>query len=200
MAQKEITPLGIITLALLDELGESHPYEIYQVLLKRNSDRVVKLSTGTLYHTINRLEKCGFVRALGTERSGNRPERTAYEVTAQGIQALHNRVIDLLANPPAEYPVFPIVIGEIHHLAPSTVVSLLQRRVDRLQSARESLAWLDDDEASTVAKRYLLGADYLRMQLDAELAWIQNLIHGIESGAIDWTETDPVTVTDEENS
>lgn len=35
MARRDITPLGITALALLEELGESYPYEMYQVLLKR---------------------------------------------------------------------------------------------------------------------------------------------------------------------
>lgn len=188
MGRKEITPLGIITMALLEELGESHPYEMYQVLLERNTDRVVKLSAGTLYHTISRLEEHGLIRATGTERHGNRPERTAYVITAEGIQAVRNRVIDLLANPPAEYPVFPVVIGEIHHLSPDTVVTLLQRRADQLESARESLAWLDGIDAANVAKRYLLGAEYMRARYDADLTWIRNLIGEIESGAIDWVE------------
>ena len=87
MARRDITPLGITALALLEELGESYPYEMYQVLLKRSADHVVKLSTGTLYHTIDRLAERGLVRPICTERHGNRPERTAYEITPEGIEA-----------------------------------------------------------------------------------------------------------------
>lgn len=86
MARRDITPLGITALALLEELGESYPYEMYQVLLKRSADRVVKLSTGTLYHTIDRLAERGLVRPICTERHGNRPERTAYEITPKGLK------------------------------------------------------------------------------------------------------------------
>ncbi len=187
MARRDITPLGITTLALLEELGKSYPYEMYQVLLKRSADQVVKLSAGTLYHTIDRLAERGLVRPTRTERHGNRPERTAYEITPEGITALRNRVTELLAHPPAEYPVFPVVVGEIHHLRPEDAVNLLERRVEQLQAAREPLlARLDGAHRRGVARRFLLGADYMLSQLDANLAWTHNLIHDITSGALDW--------------
>lgn len=191
MAERELTTLGITALALLEELGQAHPYEMYQVLLKRYADRLVKLSAGTLYHTIDRLAERGLVRATGTGRSGNRPERTAYEITPEGVQALRGRVTDLLANPPQEYPVFPVVIAEVHHLAPDVAVALLQRRVEQLRAAREPLVErIDGAQARGVARRYLLGADYLRSQLDANLAWTQALIDDIASGALDWAGLD----------
>lgn len=187
MARRDITPLGITALALLEELGESYPYEMYQVLLKRSADRVVKLSTGTLYHTIDRLAERGLVRPICTERHGNRPERTAYEITPEGIEALRNRVTDLLAHPPEEYPVFPVVVGEIHHLSPDAAVNLLERRAKQLQAAQEPLMErLDGAHRRGVARRFLLGADYMLSQLDANLAWTHNLIHDITSGALDW--------------
>lgn len=191
MARGELTPLGITTLALLEEKGESHPYELYQVLLKRYADRLVKLSAGTLYHTIDRLAERGLVRATGSGRSGNRPERTAYQITPDGAQALRSRVIELLANPPEEHPVFPVVVAEIHHLSPDAAVTMLQRRVERLQATREPLVErLDGAQAKGVARRFLLGADYLLSQLDADLAWTRALIDDIESGAIDWAGLD----------
>lgn len=191
MTRRDITPLGILTLALLEELGEAYPYEMYQIFLKRYADRTVKLSAGTLYHTIDRLAGRGLVQATGTERSGNRPERTAYEITPDGIQELTDRITDLFANPPEEYPVFPVVVGEIHHLSPDVAIDLLQRRVAQLEASREPLVErLNGAQAKGVARRYLLGADYMLSQLNANLAWTHNLIDDIESGALDWEQLD----------
>ena len=78
-----LTPLGISALALLAE-RPMHPYEMYQLLMERSEDRVVKVRPGSLYHTVDRLAGQGYVRATGTGRAGNRPERTTYEITATG--------------------------------------------------------------------------------------------------------------------
>lgn len=198
MARGEITPLGIKALALLDELGEMHPYEVYQLLLQRESDQIVKLSAGTLYHTINRLAAHGLVRVTGTGRQGNRPEHTAYEITPTGVQALRNRVTELLADPPEEYPIFPVVVAEIHHLPPDVAVSLLRRRAERLESSRRLAA----DQLTTaltrgVPRRFLLGVDYQVARLEADIAWIRRLIDDIESDALDWTGRETPTPTDD---
>lgn len=87
----ELTPLAIAVLALLNE-GRMHAYEMYQVLLKRRNDRLVKVRPGSLYHTVERLAGQELVEATGTERAGNRPERTTYEITPAGQQALVARV------------------------------------------------------------------------------------------------------------
>lgn len=72
MAATALTPLGITVLALLFE-RPMHPYEMYQLLIQRRDDRLVKIRPGSLYHTVDRLERQELVVALGTEREGNRP-------------------------------------------------------------------------------------------------------------------------------
>ena len=69
-----LTPLGVAALSLLVE-EPMHPYEMYQLLVARHEDRLVKVRPGTLYHAVGRLEEQGLVEATGTEREGNRPER-----------------------------------------------------------------------------------------------------------------------------
>ena len=57
----ELMPLGIAALALLTE-RPMHPYEMYQILLLRKEDRIVKVRPGSLYHAVNKLEEGGLVR------------------------------------------------------------------------------------------------------------------------------------------
>ena len=44
----DLTPLGVASLALLAE-EPMHPYEMYQLLMARHEDRLVKVRPGTLY-------------------------------------------------------------------------------------------------------------------------------------------------------
>ena len=62
-----LTPLGVAALSLLVE-EPMHPYEMYQLLIARHEDRLVKVRPGTLYHAVGRLEDQGLVTATGTDR------------------------------------------------------------------------------------------------------------------------------------
>ena len=182
----ELMPLGMAALALLTE-RPMHPYEMYQILLLRKEDRIVKVRPGSLYHAVNKLEEGGLVRAVGTDRDGNRPERTTYEITDEGRSRFLDRVEELIAEPINEYPKFPLAIGEAHNLPLPKVLTLLRTRlaalaIDRAQGM-EDLAAV---RAKGVPEAYWLDGPYLIAMHDAEVAWLERLIADLEGGVIDW--------------
>jgi len=187
----ELMPLGMAALALLAE-RPMHPYEMYQVLLLRKEDRLVKVRPGSLYHAVNKLEEAGLVRIVGTDREGNRPERTTYEITDDGREQFLNRVEELIAEPINEYPRFPMAIGEAHNLPLDKVIQLIRTRLAALAVDREEgMSEYADVQAKGVPTRYLLDAPYLLAMHDAEVAWLEQLIADLESGAIDWEAEKP---------
>ncbi|WP_125615330.1 PadR family transcriptional regulator [Specibacter cremeus] len=187
MARKSrLTPLGVAALALLAERA-MHPYEMYQLLLQRSEDRLVKVRPGTLYHTVARLEEDGLVESAGTCRDGNRPERTTYSILPVGRDTLGTTLRDLLAEPAREYPSFPLAVAEAHNLPAAVVLGLLEQRLARL---REELGKLDDGAAAAtaraVAPRYWIDVRYQQAMLRAEIDWITGLRTDLASGALDW--------------
>jgi DNA-binding PadR family transcriptional regulator len=182
----DITPLGIATLALLAE-RPMHPYEMYQTLVQRAEDRIVKVRPGSLYHTVDRLALRGLVRAIGTEREGNRPERTTYEITESGQLSLTGRVSEMLATPVNEYPEFPLAIGEAHNLPKATVLDLLGRRLLRLRADVAFLkTGLIDVTSKKVPRKFWLDVTYQKAMAEAEIAWIEAFVADLEAGDIDW--------------
>ena len=137
--RRSLGALGIAVLALLVE-RPMHPYEMFQTLLQRGEDRLLKVRPGSLYHTVDRLAHAGLVHAAGTDREGNRPERTTYEITVAGRGALSDRIAEILGTPDREYPLFPVALAEAHNLPADDVVGLLRKRI----AAREAdIAELD---------------------------------------------------------
>ena len=183
-----LTPLAVAALALLAE-GPTHPYEMYQTLVQRSEDRLVKVRPGSLYHTVDRLARQGLVRATGTEREGNRPERTTYEITDEGSQALGERVADIIGTPVNEFPEFPLGLGEAHNLSLDTVIALLRRRVGLI---RADIAVLDTAIRAVTGKglpaKYWIDVRYLRAMAEADAATLEDLIDDLVSGAISWDE------------
>ncbi|MBC2643244.1 PadR family transcriptional regulator [Rhodococcus wratislaviensis] len=180
-----LTPLGVTILGLLCE-RTMHPYEMYQLAAARRG-RVVKIRPGSLYHTVSRLEGEGLVRTTGTDRAGNRPERTMYEITDTGREALVHRVSDMLATPAHEYPQFPLALAEAHNVDAHTVVDLLRDRLDHLRGEIGELETASALACSTETPRiFLLGNEFLLTVARAEHDWLSVLVTDIESGALPW--------------
>ncbi|SRR6266545_6543719 len=181
-----LTPLAVSVLALLSE-RPMHPYEMYQLLLERHEDRIVKVRPGSLYHTVERLAGQQLVTATGTERAGNRPERTTYRITTAGKAALRGRLTEMLATRIEEYPEFPLAISEAHELPRAKVVKLLGARVEQLDAELTGL-----DEITRMAgergvpEAYWLSAGYLRATRAAERDWLARLIERIDSEDLAW--------------
>ena len=181
-----LTPLGVAALSLLVE-EPMHPYEMYQLLMARHEDRLVKVRPGTLYHAVGRLEEQGLVQATGTDREGNRPERTTYEISEAGRAALTQRLQDMLASPVNEYPSFPLAVSEAYNLPAGVVTELLDRRLQGLQEHLDLLTAAQDRvRAKGVERKYWIDMDYQQVMLHAEIGWIRNLQHQLGSGQLAW--------------
>ncbi|WP_085370888.1 PadR family transcriptional regulator [Leifsonia sp. NCR5] len=183
-----LTPLGVAALALLVE-RPMHPYEMYQTLVQRSEERVVKVRPGSLYHTVDRLAGQGLVRAIGTEREGNRPERTTYEITESGYLVLTERVAEILATPINEYPEFPLALGESHNLPVESVIQLLRNRVALIRADLASMdAGIADLEAKRLPRKYWINVQYSRAISEVEATWLESLIDDLVSGELSWSE------------
>ncbi|QJA00080.1 PadR family transcriptional regulator [Leifsonia sp. PS1209] len=183
-----LTPLGVAALALLVE-RPMHPYEMYQTLVQRSEERVVKVRPGSLYHTVDRLAGQGLVRAIGTEREGNRPERTTYEITESGYLVLTERVAEILATPINEYPEFPLALGESHNLPVESVIQLLRNRVALIRADLAAMdAGIADLEAKRLPRKYWINVQYSRAISEVEATWLESLIDDLVSGELSWSE------------
>ena len=186
---KTLTPLGISVLALLSE-RPMHPYEMYQLLIQRHEDRIVKVRPGSLYHTVSRLAEQQLVSEVGTDREGNRPERTTYAVTDGGRSALTERVADVLGTPAREYPAFPLALAEAHNLEADRVVGLLRSRTRLLAEDIEELEEIGNlAHARAVPRVFWVVVDYLKTMQNTEMHWLNELTGQIESGELPWLDS-----------
>ncbi|MBG0739976.1 PadR family transcriptional regulator [Paeniglutamicibacter antarcticus] len=181
-----LSPLSVAALALLAE-HPMHPYEMYQSLTARSQDRLLKVRPGTLYHGVGRLAEQGLVNVVGTDREGNRPERTTYEISANGRRALSERLRELLAVPVDEYPTFALAVAEAHNLPGADVVVLLNERLVVLLDQLEELeAGERTMTQKDIAKKYWIELSYQKTMLRAEIDWIRGLQEDITTGSLGW--------------
>lgn len=183
----KVNALGMVALGLLTE-GPRHPYDMYQVLMHRREDIIVKIRPGSLYHAIAKLAESGFVRATGTERDGNRPERTTYEITRAGRHILECIVGNHLANPVNEFPIFPVAVAQAQRLPKTDALqhfkyrlSVLEREASVMKTAYQEL--IDAAKPPHV----ILDLDYLIAMKESEISWLTTTITALESGQLEWT-------------
>jgi len=186
-----LTPLAISALALLNERA-MHPYEMYQLLLERHEDRVVRVTPGSLYRTVERLTDEGLARATGTARSGNRPERTTYAITDSGRAALVQRIREILRAPVNEFPSFALALSEAHNAPASSVCADLRAHLEAIARENHEIDCLVDKlTAQQVAEAYWVTADYIRHMNGAHQDWIRAFVDRLEKGALPWPHPQP---------
>ena len=182
----ELTPLAFAALGALSE-RDMHPYEMFQTMTSRSDDRNVKLRPGTLYHQVGRLTELGYAVEVGTEREGNRPERTTYAITDSGRRALADGLRRMVAEPADEYPEFHLALSELENLPLGAAVRALEARVGALETQRQ---YYDDGLAEVqgkqLAERYWLDMSYVRVMLTAQIDWLRATIARMQRGDIPW--------------
>ena len=183
-----LTPMGVMILALLRE-GDMHPYEMVRLMRARRDERLLAVTNGTLYHTVGRLQRAGLIDEVGSDREGNRPERTTYALTDAGREALIvwlRRELSIIERP-AE---FRIALAEAHNLERHDVIDCLRTRRFALAEGhvlhRDGLVGA---RRKDVPEQVLVEFERQEVLLDAELRWIDSLLSRLEAEEFPWGPT-----------
>lgn len=181
-----LTPLALAAMELLHD-GPKHPYEIHQTMQEREAWRLVKLTTGSLYHAIDRLDRDGLIEAVETSREGRRPERTTYRLTEAGRDVFAERLRAMIAEPATEYPQFAVAVAFLHTLDRADALVQLRRREVALE-ATIAAERVYCTRLTDLGVHELYWADVrLRLrQRETELTWTQELIERLEHRELTW--------------
>jgi len=133
---------------------------------------------------VQNLEKNGFIEAAGTVREGRQPERTTYQITAQGMAELRDWLRELFSVPEDEQTGFVAALSEGGILPPDEVVELLTKRLatlDKQNAAHEADLRLWTERLPRIV---LVEAEYQLAMRKAEAAWVRGLLVEITEGTI----------------
>ena len=189
MAELEVevsSPLALAILELLDE-RPMHPYEMASTMRARHQDEFIRLNFGTLYHTVDVLERKGWILPVEREKEGRRPERTIYNLTDAGRETLTRTLGELLRKPTREYPQFVAGLMFMHHLAATDAASHLNERAALLDAEvtkfEHVLAELRKQGLTRLA---LVEIEHKIAMLGAERNWVRKLSTEIAGGKLEW--------------
>ena len=182
----DISPLALSVLELLNE-GPMHPYELAATMRERHHDEFIRLNFGSLYHTVDSLERYGWIVPAEKEKEGNRPERTVYRLSDSGRKVLLQVVSEIIAQPRREYPYFSAGLMFMHHLDAATAAQLLEQRAQALQAVITKLSHiLDEVLASGHTRLALIELEHKIAMIEAERNWVRRIAKEINDGKLEW--------------
>jgi DNA-binding PadR family transcriptional regulator len=181
----EVSPLALCILELLNE-RPMHPYELAATMRGRHYDEFVRLNFGSLYHTVDALERDGWIVGTEREKEGGRPERTIYRLTDSGRGVLLKAVGEIVSQPRREYQHFSAGLMFMHHLSAATAAALLEQRAEALQAVITKLSGILDELHATHGRLALIELEHKIALIEAERAWVQKVAREIESGKLEW--------------
>ena len=181
-----MSPLALSILQLLDE-RPMHPYELASTMRDRHQDEFIRLNFGSLYHTVDVLERNGWIVPAEREKEGGRPERTVYNLTKPGRDVLVRVIGDILAHPRREYPHFAAGLMFMHHLGAAESARHLADRAVAMKAKIEKLnGIMAEVREMGVTRLALIELEHKIAMLEAERRWVINLEKEINEGKLEW--------------
>ncbi|RBQ19227.1 PadR family transcriptional regulator [Spongiactinospora rosea] len=179
--------LGLAVLGLLLE-RPMHPHAMAAEFRERGLDHAFKLTTGSLYDTVNALVRAEWISAVEVTRSGNRPERTVYAHTPVGRQEFLRWLDELLRTPAQEYPRFVSAVTYLGALGKTGAREALLARSAALRTLIDDArrAHADVLDGGRAPRLFVIEVEYAVRMYEAELGWVEEIIADIETGALEW--------------
>ena len=179
----------MMALAVLQLVAEApmHPYEMKQKMHERGTERAIPLKGASIYDTVERLAKAGFIEPVETNREGRRPERTIYRLTLAGAEELQSWLRQLLEEPSKEYPRFGAALMFIGVLSrKEEAIKVLERRAGALEAEVAAVDAVIRSVAATVPRLFVIEDEYVQAMRRAELEWLRRTVAELKAGTLEW--------------
>lgn len=182
------SPLALAILALLYE-APMHPYRMQQLIRERGKDEVVNVrDRASIYQTIERLLRDGLIAVAETTRDEKWPERTIYEITEHGREAVCDWMREMIATPGREFPAFPAALSFLALLTPEDALRQFELRILKLTAELAGLEAALGAVRDMLPRLFLIESEYLLAMLRTELEWVRAIADDLRAGRLTWSE------------
>jgi DNA-binding PadR family transcriptional regulator len=174
------SPLWMVVLALACE-EPMHPYRMQTLIKQRGKDQVANVAQrNSVYQTIDALVRAGLIRVRETTHHENRPERTVYEATERGREALLAWLRSALSTPVREYPMFPAALATLDPRLKPELRGLLEARLATLEARLPEL----EKTFPGLPRIFLIEDEYTAALMRAEIDWLRALLDDLRTGKL----------------
>jgi DNA-binding PadR family transcriptional regulator len=167
-----------------------HGYDVRRELLSWQLEEVSNVKPGSIYSALKTLERDGLIAVVGKDQAGGRPERTVYELTAEGekeFQLLLRKAWWTVE--PAIQPLVP-ALTMLPAMPRDELLAVLDSRIEQLRSylrqADFMLGMIKDDargDEGDIPEHVRELMLFLRGQGRAELDWTTAFRQRVKDGS-----------------
>jgi DNA-binding PadR family transcriptional regulator len=166
-----------------------HPYRMQRLIKDRAKDKVINVQQrASLYQTISQLLRAGLIAFWEIARQEGFPERTVYRLTDEGHNTALSWLRDMLSTPAQEFPEFPAAVSLLPLLTPEDALNQMELREARLADQIAIIEKEIQTYGASLARLFLLEAEYMRIMLEAELKWVRSVIADLRGGQLTWNQ------------
>ncbi len=170
-----VSSIRLFILGTLSASGPLHGHQIRQQALTDRTESWTDIQVGSVYGALKRLANEDLIREVRTEKVGNRPERTVYEITPEGrrsLAAIHETALRELDR---HHDPFDLALTQSRDIPGEHLEQVVENRIGAL---RVQLA--AQRHAAQIAEPYVNEAERLVIQhliarTEAELGWHSEL-------------------------
>ena len=148
-----MSSIRVFILGTLAASGPLHGHQIRQQAQVDHTELWADVRVGSLYGALKRLASEGLVREVRTERVGNRPERTVYEITREGRRALAVVRDQALRQLDHHNDPFDLALTQSRDLPGEALTQIAENRLAGLRVAESSRASRPRPPTSTSTRR-----------------------------------------------
>ena len=180
-----------IRLFILGTLSASGPLHGHQIRQQAQADRTeiwTDIRVGSVYGALKRLANEGLVREVRTERVGNRPERTIYEITGEGRRALSAVRYEALRDLVRRHDPFDLALAQSRDIAEEDLDQIVANRLAGLRVEAASMRHHAETADPYVNEAERMVLRHLIERLDAEVRWHEELAARVPKIAADFAE------------
>ena len=122
----------------------------------------------------------------GTEKKGNRPSRSVYQITESGRSEFIRLLKEVWNEPERQYFAIDIGVAFMNALPVAEVKGYLRKQVAQMEA---NLQYLDSHQQEQMSQADIPGSaalifEHSRAHLNAELSWMKEILEKIEQGKL----------------
>ena len=163
-----------IRLFILGTLSASGPLHGHQIRQQAQSDRTeywADIQPGSVYGALKRLANEDLVREVRTEKVGNRPERTIYEITPEGRRSLAAIRDAALRDIERHFDGFDVALTQARDLADEDLEKIVEHRIGTLRVQLDSQRHQAEAADPYVNEAERMVIQHVIARTEAELRW-----------------------------
>ena len=162
-----------------------HGYELKQIIEEHMGDWT-SIAFGSIYFALGKLSEEGLIEMAATEKEGNRPSRSIYQITAAGRAEFLRLLREVWSELEEHYFETDIGLAFLNALPVDEIKSYLRQRVAQLEGITQGLDAHQQEQMAQADVPSSAAAifEHSRAHLLAELSWTRDVLAKIEQGKL----------------